>query len=486
VALNVVLLVIDTLRYDFLGFNGATGVHTPNLDRLAARSTVFDRAMLGSYPCMPARRDLLTGCFEFPFRGWGPLEPEDRNLAAIAGESGVTSMLVTDHYHLWEKGSGNYHFDFSGYEFVRGQEYDRWIVEPGGAPSPIAPAKQVGHLAPGLYEQYSRNVAGRRTETDYFPALVMARAADWLERNRERQGFLLMIDCFDPHEPFDPPSFYTDLYDPGYTGDEVTWPTYGRNALGEAETRHVRALYAGEITLVDRWLGVLLHKLEQLGRLEDTMIVLTTDHGHMFGEHGLMGKPWSALSDSNMYREVAHIPLIVYHPRARPGRRVTDLVQLVDVYPTVLEALGAETPAGIHGHSLLAHVTGEGAGPARDVACYGRFGEAINVTDGEWTMFLWPPSERNEPLLWHSRTPPEFGATRAIGAYRDGHYPVSCARGPMSTQLFNVREDPGEQRDVLAEHPEVARRLRGAVAGFLRDVGGPPEQLERLGLVGWA
>ena len=417
VPVNVVLLLLDTLRYDFLGFNGNPWIRTPHLDRLAARSTVFDRAMLGSYPCMPARRDLLTGRFEFPFRGWGPLEPEDRNLAEVAGEAGVTSMLVTDHYHLWEKGSGNYHFDFSGYDFIRGQEYDRWIVEPGGEPSPIDPAKQVGHLAPGLYEQNRRNVAGRRTEVDYFPAQVMSRAADWLERNREQERFLLMVDCFDPHEPYDPPSFYTDLYDPGYTGQEITWPTYGRNALDEAETRHVRALYAGEITLVDRWVGVLMHKLEQLGRMEDTMIVLTTDHGHMFGEHGLMGKPWSELSDSNMYDEVAHIPLVVYHPASRTGRRAGELVQLVDVYATVLEALGAPPPPGIHGRSLLPRVTVGAAGPCRELACYGRFGEAINVTDGEWTLFLWPPSARNEPLFWYSRTPPDFGATPAIGPY---------------------------------------------------------------------
>jgi arylsulfatase A-like enzyme len=481
--MNVVLLLLDTLRYDFLGFNGNPWIRTPNLDRLAERSIVFDRAMLGSYPCMPARRDLLTGCFEFPFRGWGPMEPEDRSLAAVAGEGGVTSMLVTDHYHLWEKGSGNYHFDFSGYDFIRGQEYDRWVVEPGGEPSAIEPVKQVGHLAPGLYEQNRRNVAGRRTEADYFPALVMSRAADWVERNRARDRFLLVVDCFDPHEPFDPPSFYTDLYDPGYTGLEVTWPTYGWNALDEAETRHARALYAGEITLVDRWVGVLLHKLEQIGRLEDTTIVMTTDHGHMFGEHGLMGKPWSELSDSNMYREVAHIPLLVYHPHAaRPGRRVADLVQPVDVYPTILEALGLDPPAGIDGGSLLRHVTSEDARAVRGHACYGRFGEALNVTDGEWTMFIWPPSERNEPLLWHSRTPPESGATYATGPYRDGHYPVRCARGPMASQLFDVRSDPGERHDLLADHPDVAERLRAAAAEFLRDVSAPPEQFERLGL----
>src|ERR671916_2893882 len=207
--MKVVALLLDTLRYDFMGFNSNQWI-TPNMDRLAASSIVFDKAYLGSYPCMPARRDLWTGKFEFPFRGWGPLEYDDEDLAKVltahkwprnpprtpplAGNSvrrsdaadgpGLTSMLITDHYHLWERGSGNYHFDFSGYEFIRGQEYDKWKVEPGGSPNPVE-GKQVGHLPSGYFELNQRNVKFRETERDYFPAMLMTRAADWVEKNGE-------------------------------------------------------------------------------------------------------------------------------------------------------------------------------------------------------------------------------------------------------------------------------------------------------------
>src|SRR5215216_5104339 len=211
--MKVITLLIDTLRYDFMGFNSNRWTNTPNMDQLAAKSLIFDKAYLGSYPCMPARRDLWTGKFEFPFRGWGPLEYDDKDLAkVITDEHELTSMLITDHYHLWEKGSGNYHFDFSGYDFIRGQEYDRWKIEPGGAPNPVE-GKQVGHLPVGYFELNQRNVRFRETEKDYFPAMLMSQAADWLEKNREREDFFLLVDCFDPHEPFDPPRHYVEMYD---------------------------------------------------------------------------------------------------------------------------------------------------------------------------------------------------------------------------------------------------------------------------------
>ncbi len=486
--MRVIILLVDTLRYDFMGFNSNQSVNTPNIDRLAAKSLIFDKAYLGSYPCMPARRDLYTGKFEFPFRGWGPLEYYDKDLATVlTAEHGITSMLITDHYHLWEKGSGNYHFEFSGYEFIRGQEYDKWKVGTDEEHFYGMTEKQGAHLPVGHLEQYQRNVKLYTIEKRRFPAMLFSEAADWVEENRERDEFFLMIDCFDPHEPFDPPQYYTDLYDPGYEGEEITWPTYGWNRLTDEETRHVRALYAGELTMVDRWIGFFLDKLEQLGILEESMIILTTDHGHMFGEHGIVGKPWAGISDSNMYEEVSHIPLVVHHPDLQgSGWRVGNLVQLVDLYPTILEAFGIVPPAGIHGKTLMPLILGgneERVG--RDVACYGRFGESLNITDGECTLFIWPPGEENTPLYWYSQLPPQFGPYELVGPFEDGRdprFPVACARGEMKTQLFDVTEDPGQLSDQANERTEVVERLRRRAVQFLQSIKAPPEQLERLEL----
>lgn len=489
--MNVILLLLDTLRYDHMGFNGNPNVRTPNLDRLASRSVVWDKAYLGSYPCMPARRDLYTGRFEFPFRGWGPLEHDDQPLPRVLSGHGVTSMLITDHFHLWEKGSGNYHFDFDGYEFVRGQEYDAWQIWPGGTPNTFG-AKQAGHVPEGYFERNRRNASFRRSEEDYFPAIVMSKAADWVEKNQNRESFFLMVDCFDPHEPFDPPRTYVDLYDRGDDKDgnrpEIIWPTYGQNLMTSDETSRVRTLYAAELTLTDHWLGFLLDRLELLGLMERTAIVLTTDHGFMFGEHGIVGKPWSAISDSNMYDEVSHIPLVLYHPDLpRRNTRIAELVQLVDLYPTILDAFGIACPAGRHGRSLLPSALGKNPpSDGREVACYGRFGESLNVTDGEWTLFLWPSGATNEPLVWHSQLPPEFGPYRVTGpkepAMPHDRFPVACARGDMVTQLFNVAGDPAQLHDRYAERSDVVERLSRAAARFLVSIGAPLEQFERLGL----
>ncbi len=488
--MNAVVFLVDTVRRDHLGCCGNPWIRTPSLDRLAAAGTLFENAYLGSYPCMPARRDIWTGRNEFPWRGWGPLEEGDPDVVRLLVDAGVTTMLVTDHYHLWERGSGNYHHAFDGFEFIRGNENDAWITDPTiPMDYPAARAKLAGHShRAGPVERYLRNTAHFRREEDYFAPQVMRCAIDWLRRNRTLERFLLLVDCFDPHEPFDPPPPYRDMYNPAYRGERVIWPTYGpADYLSAEELADVRALYAGKLTMVDTWLGRALDALEELGLDRETLVLFVTDHGHMLGEHNVLGKPSVGRYDSNMYQELAHIPLIARHPGgAGAGRRVTELVQPVDVFPTLLEWFGAGVPAGTHGRSLLPLVEGRpGAGDGwRGHACYGRFGEAVNITDGEWTLFRWPPGDGNGPLFWYSTEPPRFHEL-PVGPLQDNsRYPVRTPRGDSHTVLHNVREDPGQTVDRYGQEPEVARRLERELARFLNSVGAPPEQLTRLGLDG--
>lgn len=132
------------------------------------------------------------------------------------------------------------------------------------------------------------------------------------------QPFFLYIDFFDPHEPWDPPRRYIDLYDAGYSGEEVTYPLYGPcDYLTKDELEHCRAMYAGEATLVDNWIGRVLEKVDSLGLYEDTAIIFTSDHGFYLGEHGLIGKSiiiGDFYGSAPMYEEVAHIPLFIRLP----------------------------------------------------------------------------------------------------------------------------------------------------------------------------
>ena len=222
--MNVIVILCDTLRRDHCGpyhqgrpLNRCWSdeapdwvVPTPNMDRLAARGTVFDQCYCGSTPCMPARRDIYTGRYEFLERGWGPLAEEDRDLPrqvsgppnrsvqwAVA-QGYKVSYLITDHFHLWEQGSGNYHMGYTGFDFVRGCEADAFYTAPEGD-FPIPEGDRYSKN-----ERHWRNVHHiRQSEGDFFCAQVFQKAAAWLEQNRSYRDFYLHLDIFDPHEPWD-------------------------------------------------------------------------------------------------------------------------------------------------------------------------------------------------------------------------------------------------------------------------------------------
>ncbi|MCL4544987.1 MAG: sulfatase [Chloroflexi bacterium] len=484
--MNVIVILLDTLRRDYLSPYGNTWMHTPSFERLAQMGTTFDQAYLTSYPCMPARRDILTGRFEFPWRGWGPLEPADHSLPATLSTAGVRTGLVTDHYHLFEHGAGNYHFTFDSWEFIRGQEKDAWRLAHGEV---LWPAPEFEKVHRGWRQYWANTRRWRdgldwRSETLTFAAQTFQRAADWVEENASTGPFFLFIDNFDPHEPFDPPPAYVERYAPAHTASRVIWPIYGRaDRYTPDELEGIRSLYAGEVTLVDAWLGYLLDRLDRLGRLKDTMLIVTTDHGHLFGEHGMIGKPSTSHGDSNLYQEIASIPLFVYHPDIPGGSRRDDLAQLVDVYPTVLDAFGVPPPAGLHGYSLLPALRDPTASWPREFAYYAKYGEAINATDGRFTLFQWPAGESNAPLHWYSPLPPEFLRPR-IGPYDAcaTRYPADWPRGPMRTALYDLAADPHQLHDLSSSDIGARVRLQRALRDWLVTIRAPAEQLERLDL----
>ena len=148
-------------------------------------------------------------------------------------------------------------------------------------------------------EQHLRNTAHWTNEEDHFAPHTFRSGIGWLEEHYEgnrEQPFMLWLDTFDPHEPWDAPQYYVDRYDPGYVGEVLAHANYGRaDYMTEAERQHVKALYAGEISMVDRWFGRLIEQLDLLGYSDDTAVIHISDHGHYFGDHGLQGKPFADL-----------------------------------------------------------------------------------------------------------------------------------------------------------------------------------------------
>ncbi len=497
--MNVIHILCDTFRRDHCGayhngrpLNEVTSpeqpswvVPTPNLDRLAERGCVFDRCYSGSTPCMPTRRDIYTGRYEFPFRGWGPLEEDDLDLPGrvsprhtksigtyAPGET--VSYFLGDHKNMWCAGSGNYHFGFTGFEFIRGQLADPWRTDHAEFYCPTRDRKS-------KLERYwrSKHFAGAREE-DMPVARLFTAAAEWLGGNHKHDNFFLQIDSFDPHEPWDPPEEILKEFDPRgcYTDDWSGHAPYApwRGKMSEDELVSFQARYAGKVVLTDRWLGRLFDAMDRLDLWKNTMVIFGTDHGTFNGDHGRTGK-----MQTHEHGAKSHTPFIVYHPELARGERRSQLVQNVDIYPTVIAALGHEVPPDRHGVDLAPVLADEGA-KTRDYAIAGQFGQSFTITDGRWILHQAPDAER--PLFWYGYCLSKFYGIE-LGPHEGGRRKVlnnkvwqPCAE----TWLSDLKKDPSELSNLAESEPGKLAEMQRALRDTLARIGAPAELPERFGV----
>lgn len=499
--MNTIVILCDTLRRDHCGpYTGGRPLNecwsaeappwrvpTPNMDRLGRQGTIFTRAWCGSCPCMPARRDIYTGRLEFLERGWGPLEETDldlprqvsgapnQSLHAMKRDGRPVSQLITDHFHLWEQGSGNYHMGYTGFDFIRGNEADNWRTDPIDFPCPP------GDLWGKSERHFRHRALFRKGENDEFAARVFSRAAQWLDENRAHRDFYLHIDCFDPHEPWDPPEDLLREFEPRGYDVPFDWTSalpYApvEDSLTPEQLRFGQARYAAKVRLVDRWLGALLDAMDRNDLWKDTLLIFTSDHGTFNGDHGRTGK-----LQTHQFDAVAHIPFIVVHPTLGQGETRNQLVQLVDIYPTVLNAVGRPCPENIHGLDLLP-VLRDATAPTRPFALTGIFGKSVTITDGDWALHQ-SPAPANEPLNWHGFAHSRFFRDIPLGEYRDGRRPVEgYPSWPAPTWLSHLTYDPNELVNRAEDNPAQLRRMRQYLREELARLGAPAEQAVRLGL----
>jgi len=463
--MKAILIVSDSFRRDHLGVYGNHWIHTPNLDRFASRAYVFDRMFLSSFPTGPFRQDVLLGKARNegkPFNQWDPLEPGDVTLPAILGEKGVVSQLITDTANCVCRGR-NYFQGFTAWHVNRGQEGDpAWLDDtvPFHADCPLGMIRYDKRR----WHQVLMNRAHRKVETDWFAPGTFQKAIEWLEVNYRRKQFFLWIDTFDPHEPWDPPQHYVDLYDPNFKGTLYEAPTYGhRKEMGitDRELKQVRARYAGECTMVDTWVGRLLATLERLNIDDETAVVFTTDHGIYLdypGDGGLICKPHQVGRDGKrgmggkksrppvryfpMYPNLANTPLIVRLPGQTRSKRIKAYVQARDLMPTLLDLFKVKRPSGCTGESLAPLMKGrKTAVSSRKHATYGSGGLSAQVCSGARLFACWT--------------------------------------GQRPCMLFDRRDDPEIKRNVADENPGVVKRLHQVLLEDLRRMGADEEVLER-------
>jgi arylsulfatase A-like enzyme len=387
--MNFILVILDSLRQDHVGAYGNDWIKTPNLDRFAAESVRFTNAYPESVPTLPFRTSTLTGRRVYPFKrwvphnasypyqdiygtdknlnipGWSPIAKDDTTLAEFFHEHDFTSALVTDCLHQMYPGM-NYHRGYHAWHWVRGQEWDMMRLHSLLRKNPevaeyFTDKTDLNH--PKVWEVLRNmvNTADRMYEEKYFAPQVFAQAERWLEEYYQdlNENLFMCVDCFDPHEPWDTPEYYRKLYaDPEFEGTKVFMPIYTpdyKSYMSDEELRYMRACYASEVTMVDRWFGQFMDKIRLMGLDKNSVICVVSDHGHQLGENGYTGKMPSGLLPCLM-----DLVLMIRHPEGVAAGEACDaVVQNHDILPTICDIMGFDTPEYAEGTSFWPVIQGK-------------------------------------------------------------------------------------------------------------------------------
>ncbi|MCY4466908.1 MAG: sulfatase [Chloroflexi bacterium] len=447
--MNIICVVTDTLRADYLPTYGNSQVIAPQLSAFAEAAIVFEDCHAASFPTVPARADIATGRFTFTYLTWGPLPQDEITLANLLTKAGYKTMGIGDTPFLIRNGYG-YDRGFDDFLWIRGQR------EASGRPD--------------VTSTWS-------CEDDRFAPQTFKAAIDWLERNH-RDKFFLYIDAWDPHEPWDPPAHYVLPYLPDYQGEQV-YPAYWDwqdAGYTPRDMEVAKATYMGEISMVDRWFGLLLERLHSLGIYDDTAILFVSDHGFYFGEFGIFGKRRFRWPDNSIpvmeamarfkqgaisywcptHNELSHVPLFMRIP-GWEHRRVDGLVSIPDMMPTMLELAGVEIPARVQARSLLPLARGE-VERLHDIVVTS---QSLADVAGNTTLIV-DDSERVVVEVSPS-------------TIRDGQWDFLYSLAGEKVELYDAVNDPGHKQDLAAQKPDVCAMMHAKFTRWMAQMDSPEE-----------
>ncbi len=412
---NIVVVVADTFRTGYLGAYGNDWVHTPNLDRFAAEGVRFTNAHPECLPTIPTRRTLHSGRRAFPFPtyspvpwdnvyipGWQPMSADEPAVAEDLARGGYHTGFFADVPHYFVPGM-NFTRGFRQWEFVRGQAEDRYRAAARADEALVS--RYQGN--PNRIRAHLVNVQPHRPEETWPTARLFRSAIEFVEQNAGNAPFYLYVDGFTPHETWEAPLHYYDLYGRREDREPVLLNLPYRpldDEAVEARLESVKANYAGLVTLVDTWFGKLVGTIDRLGLKESTLVIFLSDHGTNFADNAerVTGKP-----AGYMYPGTMDIPLLVRHPSgANAGTACDELVYTLDVPATVIAASRAETAGEIEGQSLLPLVEGTpGFSPREYLTC--RYGNFVWYKDGKNWYFS--DVDFQGPRLFDLEADPECG-----------------------------------------------------------------------------
>lgn len=503
---KVIVVLLDSLNRHLLGCYGGTEFETPNIDRFAARALKFTNHYTGSLPCMPARHDILVGAMDFLWRPWGSIELWEKPITYYLKRKGINTQLFTDHPHLFEVGGENYHTDFFAWDYTRGHESDAWKTreDTSWVGTPALPAKKkYGQLEGKLVYDLSRTWF--REELDFPGPRTMQASADWLKSNGNAlNSFLLFVDEFDPHEPFDTPEPWVNKYDPSWQGELLIWPPYAiggveKGIISAREGRHIRANYGSKLSMIDFWFGKILDEMDAGELWQDTLFILCTDHGHYLGEKDLWGKPRVP-----QFETLGHTPLMIAGAGIEAGE-IDALTTNVDINATLTDVFSLEVEYISHGKSLLPLINGEQS-QVREWALGGIFGQWVQIQDGRNKYARAPVGDGFPLSMWSNRwstmpipglpglklpnpdkrayldTMPGTDIPVIRQPFQPGdQLPFWSVNPPLGDHhLYCIDQDPDEKENRVGDglEKDMIELLRVA----LMDLNAPREQFDRLGI----
>jgi len=408
---NVLLVVLDTLRADRTGLYGYKRDTTPFLDRLATRGvTVAD--MITPYPStLTSHWSLLTGLSP-PHHGAYPkadVRPEATTLSEVLKAAGYLTVAFTE---------GGYVHSLFGF----GRGFD-------------------------LYHN------GSTKGLQDFPGTAEATfglAVDWLTQHKDSR-FFLFLHTYQVHAPYNPPAEYLAKFETGYSGRWASsYPAKAAFSINNRETSvrpqeiaHLGAMYDAEIRHLDDSLEDLWDLLQALGVLDDTLVLITSDHGEDLLEHGWLHH------GTTLYDPALRVPLLMIWPERIPeARRLECQRSLVDLMPTILTLLGLELPTTIDGRSFAEELRGGICSESRPA--YSELRDSFHKGRGD----------------------------RPIASVRDGEWKFIAHQSPGAAELFHLTPDPGESQNLIASGKERAELMSAALDAYVQ---GAPEAFEPRG-----
>ncbi|HEY63962.1 MAG TPA: sulfatase-like hydrolase/transferase [Caldilineae bacterium] len=378
---NILWICTDQQRFDTIHALGNPRIRTPNLDRLVSEGVAFLNAYSQSPICTPSRASFLTGYYPSSLHvnrnGAAYFPPAmaerliTRKLAKIGYDCGLAGKLhlsAADRRVELRPDDGYRVFRWSHHPYPEPfwptdqHDYQRWLRDQGVDWESAYGAKKLEGWDGG--ELYSPGIEARYHQTTWCADEAIAFMTE------PRQGpWLMSVNPFDPHPPFDPPPEYLErmdvasmpmpLFDPKEMESQLAFrgidhQTEEPRSPYDYDARRMIAAYYAQIELIDDQVGRMLDALEASGQRENTIVIFTSDHGEMLGDHGLLFK------GCRFYEGAVHVPLIISWPgHFQEGLRSEALVELVDIVPTLLEVVGLPVPGDMHGRSLLPILTGQ-------------------------------------------------------------------------------------------------------------------------------